>query len=112
MFISSLPVQTENKEREPEFLSASGESQPSLDPVGQRSEIRHALEFVVRQLDAKMIFQPRQQIERLQAVDAERLKEVVIRGEPLSRHFEVSRCKVQYLIKCLFMYHHDHITFG
>src|SRR5580692_6388855 len=111
MFISSPPARLRTRNWN---LTSCPQlrSQPSLDPVGQRSEIRHALEFVVRQLDAKMIFQPRQQIERLQAVHAERLKEVVVRGQRLSRHFEVSRCKVQYFIKCLFMYRHYHITFG
>src|SRR5579863_6295777 len=110
MFISSLPARLRTRNWN---LSSCPhlKSQPSLDPVGQRSEIRYALEFVVRQLDAKMIFQPRQQIERLQAINPERLKEVIVRGELLSRHFKVSRGKVQYFIKCFFIYSHYHLTF-
>ena len=39
--------------------------------AGQRAKIGHALHFVIRQLDAEMIFQPRKQIQRLQAVDSQ-----------------------------------------
>ena len=63
--------------------------QPSLNLAGQGAEVAHALQFVVRQLDVEMILQLREQIQRLQAVDAESLKEIVVGGEFFARNLEV-----------------------
>src|SRR5580700_5998235 len=49
-----------------------------LDLSRQGAKVGDSLQFIIRELDAKMIFQLRQKIERLQAVDSQRLKEVVI----------------------------------
>jgi hypothetical protein len=62
-----------------------------LYTFGERPEITDALKFVIGQLDVKMLFEARQQIERLQAVDAERLEEVVVSAKLLARHFEMRR---------------------
>ena len=48
-----------------------------MDAFGKRAEIADALEFVVGQLDVEMLLDAREQIERLQAVDAELLEEIV-----------------------------------
>jgi len=42
---------------------------PGLNPLCQRAKVRHALHFIIRQLDAKVAFESSHQIKRLQAVD-------------------------------------------
>ena len=54
-------------------------SKARLDALGERAEIADALKFVVGQLDAEMLLDAREQVERLQAVDAELLEEIVVR---------------------------------
>ena len=54
-------------------------SEPRLDARGERMEVGDALHFVIRQLDAEMIFQAREQFERLQAVDPQLLVKIVAR---------------------------------
>src|SRR5438270_6127869 len=49
----------------------------------------------------EMIFQPRQQIERLQAVDAESLEEVIVRRKLLARHLEVRGREAKNLVQRL-----------
>jgi len=49
----------------------------------------------------KMMFQLREQIERLQTVDTERLEKIIVRSKLLAAHFEVSGSKIQYLVECL-----------
>ena len=73
-----------------------------LDPFRQCSEIGDALQFVVRQFDVEMMLQPSEQIERLQAVDAERLEEIVVGSKLLARHFKLRGGKVEDFVKCLF----------
>ena len=69
---------------------------------GERAEIADALQFVIRQLDVEMLLEPREQVERLQAVDAERLEEIVVRLELFARHFEMRRGELQDFVRCLF----------
>ena len=52
--------------------------QSRLDSARECAEIGYALEFVVWQLNPKMMLDAGEQIERLQAVNAERLKEVIV----------------------------------
>ena len=52
-----------------------------MDALGESAEVADALKFVVGQLDMEMLLDARQQIERLQAVDAELLEEIVVRTE-------------------------------
>src|SRR5580698_4896309 len=49
-----------------------------------------------------MILQLGQEIQRLQAVDPQRLEKVVVRTQLLPRHLEVRRRKTKDFIKCLF----------
>src|ERR1700730_9168628 len=51
------------------FLSRSGQSKPGLNARSQGAEVADAGDFVVRKLDAKVIFQAREQFKSLQAVD-------------------------------------------
>ena len=44
--------------------------QPRLNPAGQSTEVGYTLQFVVRQFHPKVMLQPGEQIERLQAIDA------------------------------------------
>src|ERR1700728_832174 len=79
-----------------------GESlQSRLNFSRQRAEVRHSLQFVIRKLHVKMILQLGQEIERLQAVDPQRLEEIVIGSELLPRHLEMRRGKTQYFIQRL-----------
>ena len=75
--------------------------QSRLNFSRQRAEVRHSLQFVIRKLHVKMILQFGQEIERLQAVDPQRLEEIVVRSELLPRHLEMRRGKTQYFIQRL-----------
>jgi len=76
-----------------------------LNSGGQSAEIAHSLQFIIWQFDVEVIFQFRQQIERLQAVDAQRLEKVIVGRELLPGDLEVRGCErknfVQCLIRCL-----------
>ena len=54
-----------------------------MNALRERPEIAHALQFVVRQFHVKMIFEARQKIERLKAIDAKLLEKVVVGAKPL-----------------------------
>lgn len=62
---------------------------------GQCAEIAHTLQFIVGKLNVKMILELRQKIERLQAVDTERLEKIVVRRKLLARHLEVSGSQIE-----------------
>src|ERR1019366_4363737 len=74
-------------------------SQPRLDPIRQRPEIRHALQFIVRQLDREVMFQPRQQIKRLQTVDAQSFEKIVVGRELLPRDLKMQSRETQDFIE-------------
>jgi hypothetical protein len=82
-------------------LSGELSLKPSLNLPRQRAKIGDTLQFVIRQLDAKMILEFGKQIKRLQAVDAQRLEEIVVRVQFFPGHFEVRGGKTQYFIQCL-----------
>ncbi len=56
-------------------------SEPCLDARGECVEVADALDFVIREFHAEMIFETREQFERLQAVDPQFLVEIVARPE-------------------------------
>jgi hypothetical protein len=66
-----------------------------LDPLGERAEVGYALEFVIRELDLEMLFDAAEEIEGLQAVDAELFEEIVIGGKLLALNFEMFGCEAQ-----------------
>lgn len=76
-------------------------SEPRLNLSGQSAEVRYTLQFVIWKLDMEMIFQFREQIERLQAVNSESLEKISVRMQIFSRHFEVRSGKVQDLVESL-----------
>src|SRR5437868_561067 len=78
-------------------------SKPSLDSSRQSPKIRNSLQLIIRKLDPKMMFQPRKQIQRLQAIYPQALKKIIIRRKILPRHFELCRCQIQNLIHNLFL---------
>jgi len=49
-----------------------------LNAVSQCAEIRYSLQFIIRQLNAKVMLQPSEQIQGLQAVNTQRLEEVIV----------------------------------
>jgi len=69
-----------------------------LNSGGQGTEIGHTLQFVVRKFDFEVLLQPGEQIECLQAVDSQRLKEILVGAKLGSRHLEVSGGQAQYLV--------------
>jgi hypothetical protein len=72
-----------------------GRLEPCLNSARERVKIAHALHFVIRQLDAEMLFETREHFERLQAVEAKFLVEIVSGRECFSRHFKLPRCQPQ-----------------
>src|SRR5258707_11726217 len=72
-----------------------------LNPSRQRPEIRYPLQLILRQLDPKMMFEPRQQIKRLKTIDAERLKKIIVRREFFSGHLKMRRSQTQNLVESI-----------
>jgi hypothetical protein len=60
-----------------------------LDAFGEGTEIADALELIIGQLDVEMMFEAREQVEGLEAVDAERLEEIVAGMELRARNLEM-----------------------
>jgi hypothetical protein len=60
-----------------------------LNPLGEGAEIGYALEFIVGELDLEMLFDAGEEVEGLQAVDAELLEEIVVGGELIALDFEM-----------------------
>ena len=83
--------------------------QAGLDAGGEGAEIAYALDFVVGELDAEVIFQAAQEFEGLQAVDAELFEEVVVGRERAYRHIEVLRRKFEDLLRCLINGSHRYV---
>jgi hypothetical protein len=83
--------------------------QSCLNTLSQGTEIGHALEFVVRELDAEMVLEPRQQVERLQAVDAECLEKIIVGSKLLARHLEVGGRETDYFVESLILSAHSRL---
>jgi hypothetical protein len=95
--------------REPLFILAVSlwQLEPCLDSSGESVEVADALDFVIGELDAEMIFDSREEFERLQAVNSELLVEIVARFESGARNFEMCRRKIQNFLGGLFDRFHD-----
>lgn len=78
-----------------------------MNARGERLKIRNALQFIVGQLDAEMIFYARKQAERLQTVNAEFFEEIVAGRELLARNFEILRGQLQDLVRHLLKSWHN-----
>src|SRR5271156_276575 len=69
--------------------------EPGLNPLGESAEVGYALEFVVGELDLEMLFDAREEVECLEAVDAEFSEEIVVGGELVALDFEMFGGEVQ-----------------
>jgi hypothetical protein len=104
-------LEGKGKENQPSIFAAPlwlyGFLQPGLDPAGEGAEVADALHLVIRQLNAKVVFEAREQFEGLQAVDIEFLVEIVARLEVCPPDFEVVRRQIQDFLGCLFEGFHE-----
>jgi hypothetical protein len=78
-------------------------SEPGLDAFRKCVEIADALDLVIGELNAEMIFEARQQFQRLQAVDPQLPVEIVARLKFGSRKFEMGGGKIQDFFGRLFV---------
>jgi hypothetical protein len=60
-----------------------------LDPLGERAEVSYALEFIVGEFDVEMLFYAGEEVEGLEAVDAELFEEIVVGGKLIALDFEM-----------------------
>jgi hypothetical protein len=73
-----------------------------LDALGEGFEIAYALNFVVGELDAEMIFEAREHFESLEAIDAELFVEIVVGYEGTRWDLELLGCEVEDFLRGLF----------
>ena len=62
-----------------------------MDAGGEGAEVAYALDFVVGELDAEVVFETAEEFESLEAIDAELLEEVVVGREGVRGHLKVIR---------------------
>lgn len=72
-----------------------------MDAEGEGAEVAYALDFVVGELDAEVIFEAAEEFEGLQAVDAELLEEVVVGRERTGGNLEMLGSEVQHFLRSL-----------
>jgi hypothetical protein len=60
-----------------------------LNPLGESAKVGDALEFVVGELNLEMLFDASEEVEGLEAVDAELFEEVVVGRELIALNFEM-----------------------
>src|SRR5882757_7783257 len=70
-------------------------------------KVANARNFVIGKFYAKVIFQAREQLQSLQAVDSQFFEEVIIGLKVGTRNFEVRGGKSQNFIGCLFKIFHQ-----
>ncbi len=92
------------------FISRVLGSKSGFDAFSQRAKVADALHFVIRQLDAEMVFESRQQFKRLQAVNAEGFEKIVVRRECRAIRFEMGGRKRQNFVNDLFESTHNLIS--
>ena len=80
--------------RPPMAQSPCSVLKPCLNTSGQGVKVAYALNFVIRKLDAKVIFESRKQFERLQTVDLELLVKIIAGRKAGSRNFEMCRGEI------------------
>ena len=90
-----------------EALGGKQPSKPRFDAFGQRAKVADALHFVIRQLDVEMVFEPREQFERLQAVNAKRFEKVVVGCQRSAFDFEMRGRERQNFVNDLFVCKHS-----
>jgi hypothetical protein len=95
-------------------LRFRGKSKPCLDAGGKSAEVADSSNFVIGELDAKVVFKASEKFKGLQAVDSQFLKEIIVGLKFGARNFELRRSEIQNLIGCLFEVFHfyPHSTIG
>src|SRR5271167_119604 len=89
-------------------IIAKSSSQARLHPFGQGSEIAHALHFVIRQFDVKVVFQPGKHFQRLQAVDVQLSIEIVFGLQRSAGRLELLLRQPQDFLRRFFQCTHSH----
>src|ERR1700741_5672774 len=89
------------------FHRRTSPSQPRLNPFCQGTEVGNTLQFVIRQLHMEVVLEPSQQIERLQAIDTQRLEKVVVWTKLFAGDLEVLGRQIQNLVECLLLRFHN-----
>ena len=82
-------------------LCLRGQLKSCLDAGGEGAEVAYSSDFVIGELDAKVVFKPSEKFKGLQAVDSQFLEEIVIRLKVGARNLEVRRGEIQNFIGCL-----------
>jgi hypothetical protein len=82
-------------------ISKDRASEAGLDAGGEGAEVAYALDFVVGEFDAKVVFEAAEEFEGLQAVDAEFFEEVVAGRERIGGNLEMLGGEVQHFLSGL-----------
>src|SRR5215510_8052939 len=82
-------------------------SESRLNPFCEGAEVTYPLHFVIGEFDVEMIFEPRQQLQRLQRINAQFLKEVIVGRELFARGLEMGRREVEDFINGLIRHAHE-----
>src|SRR5713226_5908183 len=82
-------------------ISRGPASQAGLDAGGEGAEVAYALDFVVGELDAEMIFETAEELEGLETIDAELFEEVVVRREGIGGNLEMLGGEVEHFLRGL-----------
>lgn len=83
-------------------LCFCGNSEASLDATGEGAEVADPLDFVVGKFHTEVIFEVREEFERLEAVDPELFIEIVTGLKAGAWHLEMGGSKVQDFVRRLF----------
>jgi hypothetical protein len=75
----------------------------------ERPEIGDTLKLVIRQLDVKMLLDAGEQVERLEAIDAQLAEKIVVGIKLLARNAKVRGCEFQNFVSRVFQGGHTHI---
>jgi hypothetical protein len=78
-----------------------------LDPFSEGAKIADSLQFIVGQLDLEMLLEACEQVESLQAVDAELLEKIIVSSKFFARDIEMFRRKLEDLFSGIWQRAHN-----
>src|SRR5258708_6511287 len=102
------PGETPSWRQIPYSVTSTFASEAGLDSLGECFEVADALNFIVGEFDAEMIFQAGEHFEGLQAVDAELFVEIVVGRKGSRGDFELHGSELKDLLRGLFDGAHAH----
>jgi hypothetical protein len=73
-----------------------------LDAFGEGAEVAYALKLVVGELDVEMVFEAGEEVEGLEAVDAESFEKIVAGVKLSARDFEMIGGEGENFFGCVF----------